>query len=168
MRLERAAWKNFNFLVPGSDSASILICLACSRTFPGALFCIRIRLCGLPGRFRDVPGTSPKRSQSLAHGCLKPTFERHAPETIKFDVVRLPDVPKTAESDAALCQNASKIVDSGIDFRHFSRCRGMDGSTSRAKCRTSVFTGRRSTFKGSQTLRTNRKATKFNERSLPH
>ena len=107
-----------------------------------------------------------KRSQPLAHGCLKPTFERPAPETVESDVDQLPDAPKTAESDAALCQNASKMVDSGIDFRYFSRCRGMDGSTSSAKCRTSVFTGRRSTFKGSQTLRTNRKATKFNERSL--
>ena len=97
MRLERAAWKNFNFLVPGSDSASILICLACSRTFPGALFCIRMRLCGLPGRFRDVPGTSPKRSQSLAHGCLKPTLGRHALEAVESDAVRLPDGPKTAE-----------------------------------------------------------------------
>ena len=49
MRRERAAWKNIDFLVSGSDSASILVSSACSRTFPGALFGIRMRLCGFSG-----------------------------------------------------------------------------------------------------------------------
>ena len=108
----------------------------------------------------------PKRSQCLACGCLKPTFGRHAPKTVKSDVVRLPDGLKTAESDASLWPDAFKMIDSRIDFRHFSRCRGMGGWSGSATCRTSVFTGRGSTFEDSQTLRTNEKTIKFCDRSL--
>ena len=57
-------------------------------------------------------------------------------------------------------------VDLGTDFRGFSRLHRASDSTRSAKSRTSVFTGRRGTFKGSQTLPKKRKSTKIDEKSL--
>ena len=52
------------------------------------------------------------------------------------------------------------LVDFRVDFRGFSRLHRASDSTRSAKGRTSVFAGRRSTFKGSQTSQKNRKSTK--------
>ena len=57
-------------------------------------------------------------------------------------------------------------VDFGIDFSGFSRLHRASDSTRSAKGRTSVFAGRRSTFKGSQTSPKKRKSTKIDEKSL--
>ena len=57
-------------------------------------------------------------------------------------------------------------VDFGTDFSGFSRLHRASNSTRSAKGRTSVFAGRRSTFKGSQTLQKNRRSTKIDAKSL--
>ena len=57
-------------------------------------------------------------------------------------------------------------VDFGTDFSGFSRLHRASDSIRSAKSRTSVFAGRRSTFKGSQTLPKKRKSTKIDEKSL--
>ena len=49
MRRERAAWKNIDFLVSGSNAAWILVSSECPQTFPSALFGIRMHLCGFSG-----------------------------------------------------------------------------------------------------------------------
>ena len=60
----------------------------------------------------------------------------------------------------------SFCIDSGTNVRCFSRLHRASDSTRSAKSRTSVFAGRRSTFKGSQTLPKKRKSTKIDEKSL--
>ena len=57
-------------------------------------------------------------------------------------------------------------VDLGTDFRGFSRLHRASDSTRSVKGRTSVFAGRRSTFKGSQTLQKERKSTKIHNQLL--
>ena len=57
-------------------------------------------------------------------------------------------------------------VDLGTDFSGFSRLHRASDLTRSVKGRTSVFAGRRSTFKGSQTSPKKRKSTKIDERSL--
>jgi hypothetical protein len=57
-------------------------------------------------------------------------------------------------------------VDLGTDFSGFSRLHRASDSTRSVKGRTSVFAGRRSTFKGSQTLQKERKSTKIHNQLL--
>ena len=57
-------------------------------------------------------------------------------------------------------------LDFGTDFSGFSRLHRASDSTRSAKGRTSVFAGRRSTFKGSQTSPKKRKSTKIDEKLL--
>ena len=121
MRLERAAWKNIDFLVSGSNAASILVSLACSRTFPGALFGIRMRLCGLSGTRRG-------RLQSF-QDVFKDALARHvaAQEHPRTDLDSILDVPevigdrfgwnltsRAVESGASMCPNVPRMPESDV------------------------------------------------------
>ena len=79
MRRERAAWKNIDFLVSGSNAASILVSSACSRTFPGALFGIRMLFCGLSGTRRGRLQSSQDVFTMLLRAMWRP---RSIPEPI--------------------------------------------------------------------------------------
>ena len=59
----------------------------------------------------------------------------------------------------------SFCVDYNSHFRRFARVHRASDSTRGANGRTFVFAGRRSTFKGSQTLLTNLKSLNFGEKS---
>ena len=82
----------------------------------------------------------------------QPSFEFH-PKLLKF----------SAESGPT-CSKYCKIRRFGINFRTFSRLQCVRDLTCSAESRTLVFAGRRSTFKGSQTLPTDRKFTKIDKK----
>lgn len=69
---------------------------------------------------------------------------------------------KFQQNVVQLAQNVAKFV--VLDFRSFSRLQCVRDSTCSAESRTLVFAGRRSTFKGSQTLPTDRKSTKIDKK----
>ena len=75
--------------------------------------------------------------------------------------------PKLLKISAECGQTGSKcckIRRFGPDFRTFSRLQCVRDSTCSAESRTLVFAGRRSTFKGSQALPTDRKSTKIDKK----
>ena len=121
MRRERAAWKNIDFLVSGSNAASILVSSACSRTFPGALFGIRMRLCGLSGTCQGRLQNSEDVFTMLLRAMLRP---RSIPEPIltRFWMSRKSleiDLEwsltsRAVESGASMCPNVSRKLESDV------------------------------------------------------
>ena len=76
MRLERAAWKKNDFLVSGSDSASIFVSSACSWIFPGALFGNQMRFAGVPGAPGTRRGHLRSSQESSRCSCIGPGASR--------------------------------------------------------------------------------------------
>ena len=122
--------------------------------------CEASRICGACRRLEGPPGGSSRRFILEVHP------EAPLRRFRKFRRFRSSQRFRT-------CRNLRKFrhfrcfcMDSESDFRRFSRSQRASDSTRKAKGRTFVFAGRRSTFKGSQTSQQSRKSKKIDEKWL--
>ena len=123
---------------------------------------------GHPARPGRPDSPRPTHFERLGRSSRSPSRSSR-PESLRVARPSRFERPKSTEKLARAAPRRDFrrfCLDFGVDFRRFSRLPRASDSTHSAKGRTSVFAGRRSTFKGSQTLQKNRKSTKIDETSL--
>ena len=115
---------------------------------------------GRPNRSRPTHVDRLGRSESLAESSESP---RVAP-SCSTETLRATKVDRKGRPSGPETRFSTISVDFGNDFSGFPRLHCASDSTRSAKGRTSVFAGRRSTFKGSQTSPKKQKSTEIDEK----
>ena len=112
---------------------------------------------------QDCPNSTKIARNSIALGrptANARTWIKRAQPSFEFRSKLLKISAECGPTGSKCC----KIRRFGPDFRTFLRLQCVRDSTCSAESRTLVFAGRRSTFKGSQTLPTDRKSIKIDKK----